>query len=254
MSSSTGWPGSVPSRFVSPPKPAPKKGKGAVRGPPTSKELAEQLQPFELDPITRMPVGRQGASPFLMSLHNERMSRARHRREQQRRTSRDEARTAAHFRERAIGLLAEDCQLGMHIGEMRVSRTAQELDRVVTLRHMDTLTRTQRELSRPPTQPKQRRPAETVEEAESRQMLAVVERGRLKKLFGSREAKTVKGKRREMLAEITAIIAKEERERADAERAEYLAARAQTAQSAAMAALLAGPGAQPDEGARASSS
>ena len=50
---------------------------------------------------------------------------------------------------RAIGLLAEDCQLGMHIGEMRVSRTAQELDRVVTLRHMDTLTRTQRELSRP---------------------------------------------------------------------------------------------------------
>ena len=57
-----------------------------------------------------------------------------------------------------------------------------------------------------------------------------------------------------MLAEITAIIAKEERERADAERAEYLAARAQTAPSAAMAALLAGPGAQPDEGARASSS
>ena len=37
-------------------------------------------------------------------------------------------------------------------------------------------------------------------------------------------------------------------QRADAERAEYLAARAQTAPSAAMAALLAGPGAQPDEG------
>ena len=249
MSSSTGWPGSVPTRFTSPSKPAPKKGKGAVRGPPTSKELAAQLEPAGLDPITRMPIGRQGASPALMALHNERMARARHRREQERRTGREEARTKRHFHERAIDLLAQDCQLGLHINEMRVTRSAQELERVATLKHMDTLTRTQRELSRPPTQSRRARPAtETVEEAESRQMLAVVERGRLKKLFGSREAKTVKGKRREMLAEITSIIAKEERARADAERAEYLAARAQTAPSAAMAALLAGPGAQPDEG------
>ena len=83
MSSTTGWPGATPSRSVQ--KRKPKKGKGQQRGPPTTKELAAQLRPAVLDPITSLPKGTHNSSPQLMMLAIDRTAAFRYQREEVRR-------------------------------------------------------------------------------------------------------------------------------------------------------------------------